>query len=197
MVTFEEFFTKKKIDLSRLKADNQALYQEFAAHYALMGEKSFDHTKKFWFNRLRKNYLLPDASVEKTQTPNQDATLDIAVTSNSPGTETVKPTGFKPRFKTSVVKTTNEEKHNATDTDLETPKPIGFKPRFKPAATNPTEQEVEQNTETEEPTAQPTGFKPRFKAGMTKTAEQPQQPEPKSEEKTPEETATKPTGFKP
>jgi len=63
MVTFEEFFEKKKIDLSLLQQDNEALYAEFENHFAQMGAKSFDHSKKFWFNKLRKDYHLVDKPV--------------------------------------------------------------------------------------------------------------------------------------
>ena len=58
MQTFADFFAKKKIDLSALQKAEPQLYDEFASHYALMGEKSFDHSKKFWFNKLRKSYHL-------------------------------------------------------------------------------------------------------------------------------------------
>lgn len=30
-----------------------------------MGAKSFDHTKKFWFNRLRKSYHLAEMPLDK------------------------------------------------------------------------------------------------------------------------------------
>lgn len=59
-MTFEEFFTKKKIDLKALKAADEPLFEEFRAHYSAMGEKSFDHSKKFWFNKLRKSYHLAE-----------------------------------------------------------------------------------------------------------------------------------------
>jgi hypothetical protein len=47
MLSFEEFFQKKKIDLAALKSNNEILFEEFKLHYNLMGEKSFDHSKKF------------------------------------------------------------------------------------------------------------------------------------------------------
>ena len=94
-MTFDEFFAKKKIDLSLLLAKNPSLYREFEEHYAQMGPKSFDHTKKFWFNKLRKTYLLTEIppAVEK-QTTTQ---------TSKPSTSTIQQstisTTFKPRFK--------------------------------------------------------------------------------------------------
>lgn len=57
-MTFEEFFLKKKIDLVELKKNESKLYEKFYSHYEQMGPKSFDHTKKFWFNKLRRKYPL-------------------------------------------------------------------------------------------------------------------------------------------
>lgn len=58
MITFEEFFRKKKINLVQFQASEPGLFAEFSSHYPLMGEKSFDHTKKYWFNGLRRTYPL-------------------------------------------------------------------------------------------------------------------------------------------
>lgn len=58
-MTFEEFFHKKKIDLLALKQAEPALFEEFKNHYEQMGEKSFDHTKKYWFNKLRRGFPIP------------------------------------------------------------------------------------------------------------------------------------------
>lgn len=52
-MTFEEFFLKKKIDLDSFKQGKPDVFAEFVAHYEVMSEKSFDHTKKYWFNNLR------------------------------------------------------------------------------------------------------------------------------------------------
>lgn len=46
-MTFEEFFQKKKIDIKALGAERPGLLEEFRTHFAQMGEKSFDHTKKY------------------------------------------------------------------------------------------------------------------------------------------------------
>lgn len=55
-MTFEEFFAKKKIDLSALKLTEPALFEELNSHYEQMGPKSFDHSKKYWFNKLRRKF---------------------------------------------------------------------------------------------------------------------------------------------
>lgn len=136
MMTFEAFFLKKKIDLVALKATESDLYAEFRNHYAQMGEKSFDHTKKYWFNQLRLSHplseedeirlkadLFPAKEVQKTteepvETPNVTAAKS----------------GFKPRFKANSVtqKAITETEDINPTTSTETIKPSsGFKPRFK------------------------------------------------------------------
>src|SRR5690606_6372147 len=185
MVTFEDFFAKKKIDLKALKDDNQELYQEFYAHYHVMGEKSFDHTKKFWFNKLRKSYKLHEPEqLEKKAKPESlvdDSTASpVHVTlkkENTSDTETSKPAGFKPRFKSSLTKTTPSAEENSTQesTPSETTdanKPAGFKPRFKAGVTKTTPSAEENSTQESTPSEttdanKPAGFKPRFKAGIT------------------------------
>jgi hypothetical protein len=57
-MTFEEFFKKKRIDLAALQSGEPGLFSEFRKHFEQMGEKSFDHTKKYWFNKLRLQYHL-------------------------------------------------------------------------------------------------------------------------------------------
>ncbi|MDF2851879.1 MAG: hypothetical protein K0S31_2564 [Sphingobacterium multivorum] len=223
-MTFEEFFIKKKIDLKALKAADEPLFEEFKAHYSAMGEKSFDHSKKFWFNKLRKSFHLAEEEtviakpVEKQVTP--DASSE---TSSIP---TAKPAGLKPRFKAPSAAVKDEaqatSKQEIADSAESTPDsiPTGFKPRFKAgvtkapdaAASTPASEETTDEATTATP--KPTGFKPRFKAGVTKTetAEQTQLPDTKEEIKldasvkaepennsteTQEPAASKPTGFKP
>lgn len=168
LITFEEFFLKKKIDLLQLHQAEPEVYTEFKSHYALMGEKSFDHTKKYWFNKLRRLYHIkekPKAGkpVEKSAIASQAEPLD------SP-TKEIKP-GYTPRFKaktpvpeaTPVTEISKEEKQTES---IPT-----YKPRFKPGAvvTSPsTDQEKEpaEQQNTEEPTKP--AFKPRFKSQLTK-----------------------------
>ena len=59
-MTFEEFLVKKKIDLAQFKTAEPGLFLEFESHYSQMGEKSFDHSKKFLFNKLRRAYHLKE-----------------------------------------------------------------------------------------------------------------------------------------
>lgn len=192
-MTFEDFFIKKRIDLLQLQEAEPLLYKEFKRHFELMGEKSFDHTKKFWFNRLRKSFhLKEEVSISKPLTgpSSTEEQKTIAVEEVSQAT---KPTGFKPRFKAAKPQESDggdkasekEEKFSDEQTvvpESTSQKPVGFKPRFKPGKSSSTETEssskgIEQNdapnepkSPTDEPASvnKPSGFKPRFKAGATK-----------------------------
>lgn len=216
-MTFEEFFGKKKIDLAALKRAKPDLYEEFHAHYRQMGEKSFDHTKKFWFNRLRKDYLLKDEEVPAAAgKPAKDTVPDAEKTAASAtaGGSATKPTGFKPRFKAATAKPDTEDPPKADDMPGEPKKhspPAGFKPRFKAANsdTPPAEKPIA-NKETTEPTkgteapAKPLGFKPRFKADNMPPAnsDEPPTEKPAANNDTTDtgkgtDTPAKPLGFKP
>ena len=207
-MTFEEFFAKKKIDLPQLRGDNRLLYDEFRQHYAQMGEKSFDHTKKFWFNKLRKQYALMEE--DETAVKDQSISAEILEELSPHPTETTvssKPAGFKPRFKAGATKAVEPEKPKEEASKQETVeapsnKPAGFKPRFKAGATKAVEPEKPKEEESkqeavEAPSNKPAGFKPRFKAGVTKA---PESEKPKDEETKPAEPeapSNKPAGFKP
>ncbi|MCO4293234.1 hypothetical protein NF867_10195 [Solitalea sp. MAHUQ-68] len=97
-MTFEEFFTKKKIDLDALKAVKPSLYNEFKNHYEQMSEKSFDHSKKFWFNNLRAEFPLkeqPKASIVKS--------ADIEEAPSTTTNDTAKSSsGYKPLFRKKI-----------------------------------------------------------------------------------------------
>ena len=204
-MTFEEFFIKKKIDLKALKAADGPLFEEFKAHYSAMGEKSFDHSKKFWFNKLRKSFHLKEEETPAAKPAVKQAVIDTPT--DTSGAEATKPAGFKPRFKAAITPAVDEAKtteapdsaKNETDSA-----PTGFKPRFKAgitkapdtAASTPASEETTEETAPSAP--KPTGFKPRFKAGVTKAPDAAAST-PASEEATDETTpsAPKPTGFKP
>src|SRR5690606_9163004 len=154
-------------------------------HYTQMGEKSFDHTKKYWFNKLRQQYpLAEDETTTKDQAVATEVLQELA---SNPTATTIssKPAGFKPRFKAGVTKTaepqTPKEETKLQDAESNPAnKPTGFKPRFKAGVTKTAEpQTPKEETKPQEaesnPANKPTGFKPRFKAGATKTAE-PQTP---------------------
>ncbi|HEY1010632.1 MAG: hypothetical protein ACO1NS_09715 [Daejeonella sp.] len=193
-MTFEEFFIKKKIDLAQLKAAEPGLYSEFESHYRQMGEKSFDHSKKFLFNKLRRVYHtkeepkpVPPAEVTKVN--------ELASQAEPLLSPSVEATVYTPRFKPAAIKpppTTQQE--NPESIQSEETKPA-FKPRFKPRLTSSAPSEVtedkyvkEEKTETK--TNKP-AYKPRFKAAVAA----PRENDPEIKEAAPAEQA-KPA-FKP
>lgn len=170
---FEEFFKKKRIDLDALQKVEPALFSEFKNHFGLMGEKSFDHTKKYWFNKLRLQFPAP-AEV-KTERVKIDNPLAEQTITESLIEETVTPPklGFVPKFKAA-----NIPNPAATDTPAETkpeeqpaatPTPkLGFTPKFRAAnPPKPAAEQAEPAKAEEAPTPAPTpklGFTPKFKA---------------------------------
>ena len=175
-MTFEEFFKKKKISLIALEQGEPALFSEFKVHFEKMGEKSFDHTKKYWFNKLRLRFPAPpEPKVEKVVIENTLAEQTITETLAEKPAEPAPKVGFTPRFKAGTTK------------PAETAAP---EPRS----------EAEKSAETEKSAAAPAGFKPRFKAGVTKPAEPAANTEPAPEPEKPaesEKAASAPVGFKP
>jgi hypothetical protein len=172
-MTFEEFFTKKRIDLAALQQGEPALFSEFKMHYEQMGEKSFDHTKKYWFNKIRRQYNIPpEVKTEKPKIENQLAEQTVTESLE----ELAKPKlGFVPKFKTAATKSAEtpiEEKKEETAA-AEAPQPkLGFTPKFKagvikPAAENPAEEKKEEIPVEDKPKI---GFTPRFKVGVSKPA---------------------------
>lgn len=168
MMLFEEFFKKKKINLAALQQDDEGLFSEFKDHYEQMGEKSFDHTKKYWFNKLRRRYPLPvEPKVEKFKAENQIAEQTVTDTLTEPSTRDQAPD--------------LDDSHIASEENkTASPAPkLGFKPKFKSASPVPAsakeETPVENVSENKEATSAETptsptpkiGFKPRFKAGVT------------------------------
>jgi len=143
-MTFEEFFKKKRIDLVALETGEPALFSEFKTHFEQMGEKSFDHTKKYWFNKTRRQFpLAPELKIEK------------------------------PHIANPLAEQTITESLTETTTPAPSPK-IGFVPKFRagnmPKAAVPTEDKKEEivNKPIEEAPAPPTpklGFVPKFRAG--------------------------------
>lgn len=165
-MTFEEFLIKKKINPVQLKDTEQAFFDEFKSHFDQMGEISFDHSKKFWFNKLRRAYPLAEEvkiPVVEVRDSVAEALLPQAEALESPVAEALEATSF--------------ENHKAPQAEaLETPvaevleaKPT-FKPRFK--ANIPAKTEVKDEKTTVTPNSEPTiptdtakpAYKPRFKA---------------------------------
>src|SRR5690606_21072754 len=141
-MTFEEFFMKKRIDLTQLQRARPSLYEEFRDHYAQMSEKSFDHTKKYWFNRLRKDFLLevidtPKSSAGSKVAANVAEQVPTNIAAAEPaGSASTSSPAFKPRFKPNVVKPMVDgpaapKQGNGDEPAQPNAKPIGFKPRFR------------------------------------------------------------------
>jgi hypothetical protein len=198
-MTFEEFFKKKKISLVALEQGEPRLFSEFKVHFEKMGEKSFDHTKKYWFNKLRLRFPAPpEPKVEKVVIENTLAEQTITETLAEKPVQPAPKVGFTPRFKAGATKPAEPAPEPEVKQEVEKSEktekpaaPAGFKPRFKAGVTKPAEPpantepapEPEKAAESEKPAAAPVGFKPRFKAGVTKPAStsSEQKDEPKSE----------------
>ena len=142
-----------------------------------MGEKSFDHSKKFWFNKLRRAYPLAEVvkiAVAEVMVPQAEA---LKAASSEP-----KPT-FKPRFKANIIASNTEVKNNQVE-ETETPnsepskpkntaKPA-YKPRFKAPAKPADELYVEESgiSPQKEIVDPKPAYRPRFKAGVVKRDEE-------------------------
>ncbi|WCT11686.1 hypothetical protein [Mucilaginibacter jinjuensis] len=208
-MSFEEFFKKKKINLTTLQQAEGTLFAEFKEHFELMGEKSFDHTKKYWFNKLRRQFPVPvEVKTEKVVIENPLAEQTITETLTEPVIEEKPKVGFTPRFKAGatavkptepVEKPTPEisEENTNTDKSATIAKP-GFTPRFKAGVTAKTQEPAtEPKAEDAKPAEEPpkttppakVGFTPRFKAGVTKPVTEIPVEEPKVEEEKPVEPA--------
>ena len=213
-MTFEEFFVKKRIDLARLKQAKPDLYEEFREHYRLMGEKSFDHTKKYWFNRLRKDFLLIEPKEPKSPeivkapapitTPSTTGETSVAPASAAAPS---KPAGSRLRFKAAgkdapptppaAGDTSNPEENSSgtasSSTESSGPierlpvtKPSGFKPRFKSGVDRQTSPEIPASLPSTPD--QPSGQNdPATDAGVTDGTSTKDHPP----------TVSKPVGFKP
>ena len=180
---FEEFFKRKRIDLDALQKVEPALFSEFKTHFGLMGEKSFDHTKKYWFNKLRLQFPAPaEVKTEKVKIDNPLAEQTITE-SLIEETATPPKLGFVPKFKANIPKPA------ATDTTAEvkpeeqlaaTPAPkLGFTPKFKAASPpKPAAEQAEPAKTEESPAPAPKlGFTPKFKAAnLPKPVIEPEKP---------------------
>jgi hypothetical protein len=189
-MTFEEFLIKKKIDPVQLKNTEQALFSEFNSHFNEMGEKSFDHSKKFWFNKLRRANPLKEepkpetitieTPINKTDLPeNTSQSKEDQIKKEEVGGEITNPKpAFKPRFKANIIAASQEQHFDSVSSipavavekteDSEKPKPA-YKPRFKAAIPVAEEPKVENNNDEDIPEQimQPKlAYKPRFKPAM-------------------------------
>lgn len=194
-MTFEEFLEKKKIDRIKFRESDLQFYEEFLMLYQQMGPKSFDHSKKFLFNKLRRLYGFQSpgstaSSIEINQVAAQALPLispTIEPSRNEAGSpaastnpEVVPPPNtpaYKPRFKAPAVP-------NKTEIDnkpAEQGKKPTYIPRFKagsnleksdPAITTPSSAtditKVPGSPDVNDPPISPLPFRPRFRSGGTK-----------------------------
>ena len=186
-MTFEEFLLKKKIDPVQFKYTEQALFSEFSSHFNEMGEKSFDHSKKFWFNKLRRANPLKEEPKPATITvavPASNTNLPVNTSELKEqqinkevveGEITNPKPAFKPRFKANIIAAAGEQLTEpvtiipAEAVESEKTK-LAYKPRFK-AAIPVIEEPKAENKEEEisEQSIQPKpAYKPRFKPAMIK-----------------------------
>ncbi|MEJ7779386.1 MAG: hypothetical protein WKF68_07325 [Daejeonella sp.] len=165
-MTFEEFLIKKKIDPVQLKMAEPALFSEFNNHYGQMGEKSFDHSKKFWFNKLRRAYHLKEEPKPDKEIVEINQLASQAEPLISP---TLEATGYKPRFRSSASSLPAPPQSDEKTARADIAKPA-YKPRFKApiseaAEEKKTEEKTENTTSEEPPKA---AYKPRFKPSIIK-----------------------------
>ena len=179
-MTFEEFITKKKIDLVQFKSAEPGLFSEFQSHYQQMGPKSFDHTKKFLFNKLRRAYHLKEkpkpVAVQETIEINEIASQAEPLLS-----PTVAATVYTPRFRAGG-KASSPQAAEIPDA-VKSDKPA-YTPRFKapptktpdnipePVASLPPTSDPGPQTSDLQPQTSPTdqpksAYVPRFKAKST------------------------------
>lgn len=169
-MTFEEFFKKKRIDLVALQAGDPALFSEFETHYHQMGEKSFDHTKKYWFNKVRRQYqLAPEIKTEKPKIENQLAEQTVTESLIEEGIPAPAPKlGFVPKFKAANMAKSAEETPKTAEPATTAPK-LGFVPKFKaanmpkPAVENKEETAPADTPNSTDATAENTEAKPAYK----------------------------------
>lgn len=188
MLTFEEFFQKKKINLVQFQVAEPALFAEFSKHYPLMGEKSFDHTKKYWFNILRRTY--PLATEIRPHAVQAEAISQMAVQGVAVAAAQNLDAGIeRPKFTEDNLLELVEA--NVPEQDVSLAKIEKTISEDKP--------EAELATENPGPTIEPTkpAFKPRFNSKIIKKPEAEAAPEPITENPEPAtEPPAKPT-FKP
>lgn len=181
-MNFEEFFSKKKINLEQFEKTEPTLYNEFKGHFAAMGEKSFDHTKKFWFNKLRRLYHLTVPAKAVTQV--ETAIASQAEPLSSPTIEQ-KP-AFTPRFKSATI---SKPEPAEEQTEIKPVAKPAFKPRNIPVKEPVPVNKAEETTADSNPLSKP-AFRPRNIPVKTDVKEE---NTPKSETPPPAKTA----GFRP
>jgi len=211
MLTFDEFFKKKRIDTAALQKAEPALFSEFKTHYEQMGEKSFDHTKKYWFNKTRRQFpLAPEQKTEKLPIANPIAEQTITESLTEHAAPAPAKMGFTPKFRAgTTVKTVEKPAETPAAEQPAAPqpeekastKPAGFVPRFKmkpkveeDELTPPVEPAAESAAPLPESPAKP-AYKPRFVPPKPKVDIE--DVKPVDEIATPQETSEKKPAYKP
>jgi len=192
-MTFEEFFNKKRIDLGLMRDADPALYSEFKSHFESMGEKSFDHTKKFWFNKLRHLYHLAEPAkkvVTQMETqivsqaePLKSPTIEQGSAVTQSGSEQQakssglpKP-GFRPRsIPPAAVKAADAPPMSEPDAPADKPATPVSKPGFRPRNVKPVSGELSedaQNTASRPGQDMPSGASQGNEANISRPAYKP------------------------
>ena len=138
-------------------------------NFEQMGEKSFDHTKKYWFNKLRREYPLPvEVKTEKPkiENPLAEQTITESLAETAFPAVTLK-TGFVPRFKANlttppVIDEKSTEPYVPPHAMEENP---GYYPRFI-TKSNGLQSEItdedDKKPEPNDPVPAKPAYKPRF-----------------------------------
>ncbi|HWZ14015.1 MAG TPA: hypothetical protein VNW95_02170 [Mucilaginibacter sp.] len=170
-MSFEEFFKKKRVDLPALQQSEPALFSEFKTHFEQMGEKSFDHTKKYWFNKIRRQYpLAPEVKTEKVHIENPVAEQTVIESLAEPASPPTAKLGFVPKFKAAnMAKPAASTEEKKEDEATPPPAKLGFVPKFKaanpPKPVAPAEEKSKEDAvtpPTEDSAAPKPAYKPRF-----------------------------------
>ncbi|MGV8877837.1 MAG: hypothetical protein ACOH2A_02275 [Sphingobacteriaceae bacterium] len=193
-MTFEEFFGKKKINLVALAEQEPVLFAEFLSHYGVMGPKSFDHTKKYWFNELRRRFPVPKEEKIILTAVNSETVVNNEVTA-TPAFQ-IEKQGFKPMFnrRAAFAPAAEQQPEKALPADAtgreDSPAKPAYIPKFKPPvkAISTTEAKSEQDQRTSAQQNTPDipletpnleikpAYKPRFNAAINIKKETPAQP---------------------
>jgi len=156
--------------MAALQTVQPTLFSEFKTHFVEMGEKSFDHTKKYWFNKLRHDFPLavePKTEKVKIENPLAEQTItESLIEQLAPAPKL----GFTPKFRAAAVSQPIDQPEEIKSAEPVVPAArVGFTPRFKaasppkPAAETPAEDKTAETP----PPAPKLGFTPKFKASVT------------------------------
>ncbi len=210
MLSFEEFSAKKRIDLSQFSAAEPILYAEFKSEYQQMGEKSFDHSKKFLFNKIRRAYHLkvePKATkvqIEKSAIAPQTELLEYPTSEQKHSyTPTFKPKTLANQAIESPSIETPDEDYLSSDMGStlpeEKPRPA-YQPRFNmqtaPVKQNNNLGESIPADNIEEISEKPATYKPKFNMKAIVAKSEIEKEEEQSKDESPQQP-NNPAAYKP